>query len=71
MVTPYKFVHRLKSQNYILTKLTVPWDHGKVLLKTFNYNGHTTGLKKADDGLEVLKNYRTISKLPFIGNVIK
>ena len=45
--------------------------HGKVLLKTFNYNGHTTGLKKADDGLEVLKNYRTISKLPFIGNVIK
>ena len=27
--------------------------------------------KKSDDGLEVLKNYRTISKLPFIGNVIK
>ena len=36
MVTPQDFIHRLKSQNYILNKQY----HVKVLLKRFHLNGH-------------------------------
>ena len=37
MVTPQDFIHRLKSQNYILNKQY----HVKVLLKRFHLNGHS------------------------------
>ena len=37
MVTPQDFIHRLKSQNYILNKQY----HVKVLLKRFYLNGHS------------------------------
>ena len=39
MVTPWDFIHRLKSQNYILNKQY----HVKVLLKRFHLNGNTIG----------------------------
>ena len=37
MATPQDFIHRLKSQNYILNKQY----HVKVLLKRFHLNGHS------------------------------
>ena len=50
MVTSLDFVHRLKSQNYILNKEY----HEKVLLNRFHLNGNAIGLRLQTQKLELL-----------------
>ena len=49
MVTSLDFVHRLKSQNYLVNK----WYHEKVLLKTFHLYGNTIGFHQKIKKLEL------------------
>ena len=49
MVKPQDFIHRLKSQTYILHKQ----HHVKVLLKRFHLNGHTIGFHPQTQKLEI------------------
>ena len=51
MVTPWDFIHTLKSENYIKNKLY----HVKVLLKRFHLNGHTIGFNPKTQKLELHK----------------